>query len=119
MPTPYSTPSFPAPPRPTPISNTNKIHKAPIYNPYDKFSQVEFDDWIGGITGALRRALGDEDVLGGSAPFDIGAPLPDNDSEVVMEDANGTEDESELGQDALWKRYALSTLYFVRRRTLQ
>ena len=61
MSTPYWTPSFPAPPRPTPTSLTSdKHHKAPIYNPYDKFTQNEFDLWIGGITGALRRALGEE-----------------------------------------------------------
>jgi hypothetical protein len=58
MSTPYSTPSFPAAPRPTPTSN--RAQKAPIYNPYDKFTQNEFDTWIGGITGALRRALGQE-----------------------------------------------------------
>jgi hypothetical protein len=62
MSTPYSTPSFPPPPRPTPASApSNRFHKAPIYNPYDKFTQTEFDVWIGGITGALRRALGQEE----------------------------------------------------------
>lgn len=60
MTTPYSTPFFPAGPRPTPASTvSNKIQRPPIYNPYDKFSQNEFDSWIGGITGALRRALGE------------------------------------------------------------
>lgn len=39
---------IPKPPRP------------PIHNPYDKFTQTEFDAWIGGITGALKRALGQE-----------------------------------------------------------
>lgn len=32
--------------------------RRPIYNPYDRFTQPEFDAWIGDITGALRRALG-------------------------------------------------------------
>ena len=105
MHTPYSTPSFPAPPQPTPILNKNKINKAPIYNPYDKFSQVEFDDWIGGITGALRRALGEDDNPNRSAPSNTGAHPLDNDSGVVMEeDANGTEDEFELGEDLVRTR---------------
>lgn len=44
-------------PNPTPASL-----KPPIHNPYDKFTQPEFDDWIGGITSALRKALGEEDL---------------------------------------------------------
>lgn len=39
---------------------TPKPPKPPIHNPYDKFTQPEFDSWIGGITGALKRALGQE-----------------------------------------------------------
>ena len=35
-----------------------RVGKAPIHNPYDKFTQPEFDEFIGDITGALRRALG-------------------------------------------------------------
>ncbi|KAJ7076826.1 hypothetical protein B0H15DRAFT_572261 [Mycena belliarum] len=34
------------------------IPKAPIVNPYAKFTQPQFDAWIGDITGALRDALG-------------------------------------------------------------
>ncbi|KAJ7039056.1 hypothetical protein C8F04DRAFT_1086969 [Mycena alexandri] len=34
------------------------IPKAPIVNPYEKFTQPQFDAWIGDITGALRGALG-------------------------------------------------------------
>ena len=37
--------------------------RAPVHNPYDKFTQAEFDAWIGDITGALRRALGQEEPL--------------------------------------------------------
>lgn len=41
-----------------------RLRKAPVYNPYDKFTQPEFDAWIGDITGTLRRALGHiEDTL--------------------------------------------------------
>lgn len=31
--------------------------RAPIQNPYDKFTKPEFEEWIGGITSALRKAL--------------------------------------------------------------
>lgn len=37
--------------------------RAPAHNPYDKFTQAEFDAWIGDITGALRRALGQEETF--------------------------------------------------------
>ncbi|KAG5647100.1 hypothetical protein DXG03_001471 [Asterophora parasitica] len=50
----HSSFSLRAPPKPP---------KAPIHNPYDKFTQPQFDAWIGGITGALKRALGQEDEV--------------------------------------------------------
>lgn len=31
--------------------------RPPIFNPYDRFTQPEFDAWIGDITGALKSAL--------------------------------------------------------------
>ncbi|KAF7298066.1 hypothetical protein HMN09_01027900 [Mycena chlorophos] len=34
------------------------VHRAPIVNPYEKFTQPQFDAWIGDITGALKDALG-------------------------------------------------------------
>ncbi|KAG6879914.1 hypothetical protein C0992_009578 [Termitomyces sp. T32_za158] len=40
-----------------------RLSQAPQHNPYDKFTQDEFDAWIGGITGALKRALGQEDQV--------------------------------------------------------
>ncbi|KAG6902377.1 hypothetical protein C0995_000939 [Termitomyces sp. Mi166 len=52
-----STQTFPYPPL------TPKLSKAPQHNPYDKFTQDEFDAWIGGITSALKRALGQEDEV--------------------------------------------------------
>ena len=65
MTTPYHfTPRIPAAPHPTPLSATaynlpnSKTKKPPIHNPYDKFTQPEFDAWIGDITGSLKRALG-------------------------------------------------------------
>src|SRR5258708_28728157 len=38
-----------------------KTSRAPMVNPYDKFTQPEFDVWIGDMTNSLRRALGFED----------------------------------------------------------
>ncbi|KAI0629041.1 hypothetical protein C8Q77DRAFT_1144676 [Trametes polyzona] len=62
MTSPYSsTPRFPRGPNPTPRS-TQKGLRPPIHNPYDKFTQPEFDAWISDITGALKRALGQEDA---------------------------------------------------------
>ena len=66
MATPYQfSPRIPVPPHPTPLSVTAyrshpdlKAKRPPIHNPYDKFTQPEFDAWIGDITGALKRALG-------------------------------------------------------------
>lgn len=62
----YSTPRstvMPSAPYPTPSSvlTRPKVPKAPIHNPYDKFTKPEFDDWIGDITSTLRKALGYED----------------------------------------------------------
>ncbi|KAI0332954.1 hypothetical protein GY45DRAFT_1320196 [Cubamyces sp. BRFM 1775] len=61
MTSPYSTPRYPGAPNPTPRS-TQKALRPPIFNPYDKFTQPEFDAWITDITGALKRALGKEDA---------------------------------------------------------
>jgi hypothetical protein len=70
MATPYQfTPRIPAPPHPTPLSVSaykalpnSKAKRPPIHNPYDKFTQPEFDAWIGDITSALKRALGQIEV---------------------------------------------------------
>ena len=66
MATPYQfSPRIPGPPHSTPLSVSaykslpnSKAKRPPIHNPYDKFTQPEFDAWIGDITGALKRALG-------------------------------------------------------------
>ncbi|KAJ4487330.1 hypothetical protein C8J55DRAFT_326763 [Lentinula edodes] len=42
-------------------SARSHIPKAPVYNPYDKFPQTDFDAWIGGITGTLRKVLRHEE----------------------------------------------------------
>ncbi|KAJ7502943.1 hypothetical protein B0H11DRAFT_611529 [Mycena galericulata] len=61
--TPMSPPSFYRDPPSLPVARTPfqksaSIPKAPIVNPYEKFTQPQFDAWIGDITGALRGALG-------------------------------------------------------------
>ncbi|KAJ3992698.1 hypothetical protein F5050DRAFT_870720 [Lentinula boryana] len=42
-------------------STRSHIPKAPVYNPYDKFSKNDFDTWIGDITGSLRKVLRQEE----------------------------------------------------------
>ncbi|KAM5542871.1 hypothetical protein V8D89_003255 [Ganoderma adspersum] len=79
MTTPFSTPRYPGAPNPTPRS-TGKLPRAPIHNPYDKFTQPEFDAWIGDITGALKRALGREDLPPVSAQC-VDRPTPEEDAE--------------------------------------
>ncbi|KAG7091085.1 hypothetical protein E1B28_010141 [Marasmius oreades] len=46
-----------------PSTTCQKTLRPPIHNPYDKFSQSDFDAWIGGITTTLRQALGHEDEV--------------------------------------------------------
>ena len=58
-----SSPYFPPPPHSTPqhyALTTPRPPRQPVVNPYEKFTQADFDHWIGGITGALRKALGHE-----------------------------------------------------------
>ncbi len=40
-----------------------KASRAPMVNPYDKFTQPEFEEWIGDMTDTLRRALGYEQEM--------------------------------------------------------
>lgn len=82
-----STPGSLAVPNSTPVSSRAAL-RAPIHNPYDKFSQGEFDAWIGDITGALKRALGQEPPL--PQPPKTRAPLTD--PSVFEEDDEVAED---------------------------
>jgi hypothetical protein len=41
-------------------AKTRASLRPPIFNPYDRFTQPEFDAWIGDITSALKRALDHE-----------------------------------------------------------
>ncbi|KAM6502516.1 hypothetical protein JOM56_002493 [Amanita muscaria] len=63
----FGSPRIPAAPQSTPVTSSNsyflnkpRAPRPPVVNPYDKFSQTEFDDWISNITGSLRKALGHE-----------------------------------------------------------
>ncbi|KAL1745029.1 hypothetical protein HDZ31DRAFT_63517 [Schizophyllum fasciatum] len=42
------------------MSTGRRHQRAPIVNPYEKFTQPDFDNWIGDLTGTLRSALGFE-----------------------------------------------------------
>ncbi len=58
-----SSPYFPPPPHSTPLRytlNRPRAPRQPVVNPYEKFTQAEFDHWISGITGTLRKVLGHE-----------------------------------------------------------
>lgn len=83
-------PILPAP-QTTPVSTNPKSLRRPIHNPYDKFTKPEFDEWIGGITSALRRALGEEtqeDVtLNEHQPLDINAAAEETFSDQSFEDS--------------------------------
>ena len=58
--------AYPRVPNSTPQLPTSI--RPPIHNPYDKFTQPQFDTWIGSITGALRKALGQEEEEEEEAP---------------------------------------------------
>ncbi|KAH6913943.1 hypothetical protein BKA70DRAFT_1259930 [Coprinopsis sp. MPI-PUGE-AT-0042] len=80
MSTPYRySPQVPAGPNPTPLAGLparagNKLTRPPLQNPFDKFNQGEFDSWIGGITSALRKALGQEEEIQKAAEAMAGKP---------------------------------------------
>lgn len=83
---PFATPNTPLIPQTTPLSTRGAL-RAPIHNPYDKFSQSEFDAWIGDITGALRCALGQQEAP--AKPSDAVSQLGDVSifDEDVVEDS--------------------------------
>jgi len=56
----YSHSSSPHPTSAAKAAQTRASLRPPIFNPYDRFTQPEFDAWIGDITGALKRALDHE-----------------------------------------------------------
>lgn len=64
----FNTPKYPNAPHSTPSSNLThqrfnpKIPRPPVHNPFDKFSETDFDVWIGNITGDIKKALGYEDM---------------------------------------------------------
>ncbi|KAL7277844.1 hypothetical protein ACG7TL_008790 [Trametes sanguinea] len=74
---------YPGAPNPTPRSNQKSL-RAPIHNPYDKFTQPEFDAWISDITGALKRALGQEEA---PLPAARSASAVQAEEDTVLEDS--------------------------------
>lgn len=50
------------------VTNTRTSLRPPIFNPYDRFTQPEFDAWIGDLTHALKRALEPEAEPGVDSP---------------------------------------------------
>jgi hypothetical protein len=101
MVSPYSTQPAPSFPRGTPSSASQiaKALKPPIFNPYDKFTQPEFDAWIGDITGALRRALGHTESRTSNVA-DVAAMYGGRLSERKKHEEEGTEDEAEESEIA-------------------
>ncbi|EEB89657.1 hypothetical protein MPER_12224, partial [Moniliophthora perniciosa FA553] len=104
----FSANSSRIPPSSISESSRSKAARPPIHNPYDKFTQVEFDAWIGGITGALRKALGHEDEVEGSERLQSA----EYESEATGLDDNNVDhhtipsEEEEASDDSLFDRQA-------------
>lgn len=62
----YTSPRLPPAPQSTPAHGSARL-RAPIHNPYDKFTRQEFDAWIGDLTSNIRRVLAHDEDLGPSA----------------------------------------------------
>ena len=80
--------------------STRKPSRPPIHNPYDKFTQSEFDAWIGGITGALKHALGQvEDAEQITEPHSPRSDASSDEGESVaaqlLQDENSADEELE------------------------
>lgn len=102
MSSPYHfSPRPPVAPHPTPSSASHyslpkpRAPRAPVLNPYDKFTQPEFDAWIGDITGALRHALGQDEPK----------PPPPAENDIIPQQESNTDShyhaESEESGDEL------------------
>ncbi|KAK2463137.1 hypothetical protein APHAL10511_004792 [Amanita phalloides] len=73
--------------------NTPRPPRPPLVNPYDKFTQDDFEKWIGGITSALRNALGHEPhpTVSHHAP-PIPHARPDTSEDEYESEADGPND---------------------------
>ena len=65
--------------------SATRPRRAPVYNPYDKFTQPEFDAWIGDITGTLRRALGQAEDDDNAPSSSVDPPQESEEEEVDSE----------------------------------
>ncbi|KAK7057541.1 hypothetical protein R3P38DRAFT_2497593 [Favolaschia claudopus] len=72
------------------------IPKAPILNPYDKFTQPQFDAWIGDITGALKDALGFQAALPPKTKTRTQWHIPDSRESEAPDAADGDNVDEEL-----------------------
>jgi hypothetical protein len=69
-------------------SSTRTSLRPPIFNPYDRFTQPEFDAWIGDITSSIKRALrhdGEPEVELPSGRSSSWKTLPDLDGSLTTE----------------------------------
>jgi hypothetical protein len=87
----HSTPYIPS----GAANKSSKAPRPPIHNPYDKFTQPEFEAWIGDITSTLRKALGQEPVPLANGGSNATGDHLDYTSE---EEADTSEDDSEESQ---------------------
>ncbi|KAJ7188644.1 hypothetical protein C8R46DRAFT_1055380 [Mycena filopes] len=82
------------------------IPKAPIVNPYDKFTQPQFDSFIADVTGALRGALGYRAELPqkpkARTKWHIPAPHSDEAPDAAYEEEDADEEEQEDEASARW-----------------
>ncbi|KAJ7594948.1 hypothetical protein C8J56DRAFT_1161464 [Mycena floridula] len=81
-----------------------KVPKAPIHNPYDKFTKPQFDDFINDITGTLRRALSHREIR----PARTSKFLLLDDNARVPDDIPITDDEQEDSSSELQARRTVS-----------
>jgi hypothetical protein len=86
------------------VYSSARARKAPIHNPFDKFTQSEFDAWISDITGALRRALGEEPTpthttVGRDTDAELSPDRPDRDHDLEHSAESDSDVGSEESQD--------------------
>ncbi|KAJ7244154.1 hypothetical protein B0H12DRAFT_811820 [Mycena haematopus] len=82
-----------------PFQRPVAIPKAPILNPYEKFTQPQFDAWIGNITGALRDALGYQAELPPKSKIRTQWHIPASEDSEVPDATDVTEEDTDADLD--------------------